>query len=97
MLHFGYSDAPFAKAGNKSVGDVVVSQFKTKAGLAQYSKAQRGLAALLQDKLALASKHASKLRQSAVQTLKQDPQIHANPWTNVDELVQYIVGLKDKK
>lgn len=94
LLHFGYSDAPFAKAGKKSVGDVVVSQFKTKAGLEQYGKAQKGMAAQLQGKLAAATKHATKLRQSAAKTQNQDPQIHANPWTNVDELVQYIEGLK---
>jgi hypothetical protein len=94
LLHFGYSDAPFAKAGNKSVGDVVVSQFKAKAGLAQYGKAQKGMAAQLQGKLAAATKHAAKLRQSAAKTQNQDPQIHANPWTNADELVHYIEGLK---
>ena len=94
LLHFGYSDAPFAKAGKKSVGDVLVSQFKTKAGLAQYAKAQKGMAAQLQGKLAAATKHATKLRQSAAKTQNQDPQIYANPWTNVDELVQYIEGLK---
>lgn len=94
LLHFGYSDAPFAKAGKKSVGDVVVSQFKTKAGLAQYAKAQKGMAAQLQGKFAAATKHATKLRQSAAKTQNQDPQIYANPWTNVDELVQYIEGLK---
>lgn len=94
LLHFGYSDAPFAKAGKKSVGDVLVSQFKTKAGLAQYAKAQKGMAAQLQGKFAAATKHATKLRQSAAKTQNQDPQIYANPWTNVDELVQYIEGLK---
>jgi hypothetical protein len=94
LLHFGYSDAPFAKAGKKSVGDVVVNQFKTKAGLAQYAKAQKGMAAQLQGKFAAATKHATKLRQSAAKTQNQDPQIYANPWTNVDELVQYIEGLK---
>lgn len=94
LLHFGYSDAPFAKAGKKSVGDVVASQFKTKAGLAQYAKAQKGMAAQLQGKLAAATKHATKLRQSAAKTQNQDPQIYANPWTNVDELVQYIECLK---
>ncbi len=93
LLHFGYSDAPFAKAGKKSVGDVVVSQFKFKAGLAQYGKGQKGMAAQLQDKLASATQHAAKLRKSAAKTQNQDSQIHANPWTNVDELVQYIQGL----
>lgn len=93
LLHFGYSDAPFAKAGKKSVGDVAVSQFKTKAGLAQYGKGQKGMAAQLQGKLASATQHAARLRKSAAKTQNQDPQIHANPWTNVDELVQYIQGL----
>jgi len=93
LLHFGYSDAPFAKAGKKSVGDVVVSQFKTKAGLAQYGKGQKGIAAQLQDKLASATQHATTLRKSVEKTQNQDPQIHANPWTNVDELLQYIKGL----
>ena len=94
LLHFGYSDAPFARAGKKSVGDVVVSHFKTKAGLTQYGKAQRGMAAQLQGKLAAATQHAAKLRHSATKTQIYDPQIHANPWTNVDELVQHIQSLK---
>jgi hypothetical protein len=94
LLHFGYSDAPFAKAGKKSVGDVVVSQFKTKAGLPHYGKGQKGMATQLQGSLAAATKHASKLRKSAVKMQNQDPQIHANPWTNVDELLLYIQSLK---
>lgn len=93
LLHFGYSDAPFAKAGKKSVGDVVFSRFKTKAGLAQYGKGQKGMAAQLQDMLASATQHAAKLRKSAAKTQNQDPQIHANPWTNVDELLQYMKRL----
>jgi hypothetical protein len=93
LLHFGYSDAPFAKAGKKSVGDVVVSQFKSKAGLAQYGKGQKGMAALLLSNLASATQHATKLRKSAAKIQKHDPQIHANPWTNVDELLEHIKSL----
>lgn len=90
LLHFGYSDAPFSRQGKKSVGDVAVSQLKTKNDFKHYSKGQRGVAALLLDRLPQARKHAVLLRNAALTAQANDPQLESNPWTNMDELIDYI-------
>lgn len=94
LLHFGYSDAPFSKQGKKSVGDVAVSQLKTREGFKQYGKGQRGVAALLLDRLPQARKHAARLRKAALTAQDNDPQLESNPWTNMDELILYIEHMR---
>jgi len=90
LLHFGYSDAPFHAAGKKSVGDQAVAQLKKKPKFSKYGKGMKGVYGLLKDKTANASGHAKKIRKSA----EEDGQRNANPWTNVDELVDLLLDLK---
>lgn len=94
LLHFGYSDAPFSKQGKKSVGEVAVSQLKTKDGFKQYGKGQRDVEVLLRDRLPAARKHAVRLRKAAQNAQASDPQLDANPWTNMDELVHYLESIR---
>ncbi len=97
LLHFGYSDAPFSKQGKKSVGDVAVSQLKSKDGFKQYGKGQRGVAALLFERLPVARKHALRLRNAASSVQAADAQLDANPWTNMDQLVEYLESIRQQR
>jgi hypothetical protein len=90
LLHFDYSDAPFHAAGKKSVGDQAVAQLKKKPGFAKYGKGTKGVYGLLKDKTVNAVDHAKRLRKG----VGKEGQRNANPWTNVDELVYLLLGLK---
>lgn len=87
LLHFGYTDQPFHAAGKKSVGDQVVSALKAKPGFAKYGKGQRGVYALLKDKLGDAITYAAQLRRHGVTTGS------VNPATEIDQLVLTIQAL----
>ncbi len=87
LLHFGYTDQPFQAAGKKSVGDQVVSALKTKPGFAKYGKGQKGIYALLKDKLDDAITHAAQLRRHGAATGS------VNPATDLDQLVLAIQAL----
>lgn len=88
LLHFAYSDAPFHAAGRKSVAAQAVSQLKRKPGWAEYDKGQAGTYTKLKAQLPNAIAHAKRLRNSASQA-----QGIANPWCNVDELVEALLEL----
>ncbi|MDI9333208.1 MAG: RloB family protein [Cytophagales bacterium] len=86
LLHFAYTDAPFHKAGKKSVGQQVIAQLKQQPQFKHYDKGATNTFALLASKLADAKANAKKLRENA------DPPSasQANPWTNVDQLVNAL-------
>jgi hypothetical protein len=88
LLHFDYSNAPFHAAGKKSIGDQAVSKLKTKPGFAKYAKGSKGTYNLLKPQLPEAIKNARKLRQVIG---GPNLQHEANPWTNVDELVEALL------
>ncbi|OGS81215.1 MAG: hypothetical protein A2061_01070 [Gallionellales bacterium GWA2_59_43] len=92
LLHFGFSDAPFHAAGKKSIGDQAVSKLKTKPGFSKYAKGTKGTYSLLKPKLPDAIKNAKKLRQVIG---GHESQHDANPWTNVDELVESLLKWPD--
>jgi hypothetical protein len=92
LMHFEFSDAPFAKSGKKSVGDQVVAKLKAKSGFNQYKKGEKGFYSQLKEKLPAAIKNAKKLR-TAQKNAASFPQRDANPWTNVDELVEALQDL----
>ena len=92
LLHFDFSDAPFHAAGKKSIGDQAISKLKTKPGFANYAKGTKGTYSLLKPKLPEAIKNAKKLRQVLG---GQESQHDANPWTNVDELVEALLKWPD--
>lgn len=87
LLHFDFSDAPFQVTGKKSVGDMAVSRLKTKPGFAKYGKGTRGIYTLLKPKLTNAVENANTLRKTMGGI---ESQHSANPWTNVDELVEVL-------
>ena len=87
LLHFGYSDRPFHAAGNKSIGDQVVGELKTKPGFEQYGKGQTGVYAQLKPALDQALSHAQRLRANQ----RQADSI--NPSTELDILVKAIQAL----
>lgn len=87
LLHFDFSDAPFHAAGKKSVGDQAVSKLKKKPGFAKYGKGTRGTYSLLKQQFPDALKNAQTLRQTMGGV---ESQHFANPWTNVDELVEAL-------
>ena len=87
LLHFGYTDQPFHTAGRKSVGDQVVSALKAKPGFAKYGKGQKGIYALLKEKMGDAINHADQLRRHRAATGS------VNPATDMDQLVLAIQAL----
>lgn len=87
LLHFGYTAQPFHPAGKKSVGDQVVSALKAKQGFAKYGKGQKGIYALLKDKMGDAITHAGHLRIQSAATGS------VNPATDMDQLVLTIQAL----
>jgi hypothetical protein len=81
LLHFGYTDHPFHAAGKKSVGDKVVADLKTKQGFDKYGKGQKGIYAMLKDRLPDALIYAEQLRRHGAATGS------INPATEIDKLV----------
>ncbi|WP_460506269.1 RloB family protein [Hydrogenophaga soli] len=82
LLHFGYSDRPYARKGKKSVGDAVVSDLKTQPGFAKYGKGMDGVFTQLSPRLDDALRHAKTLAEHSA-----DDSEHPNPSTQVHELV----------
>ena len=87
LLHFGYSNQPFHAAGKKSVGDQVVASLKTKPDFGKYGKGQKGIYAMVKDKLDDALRHADQLRKHGLATGS------VNPAINIDELVLALQAL----
>ena len=87
LLHFGYSDQPFHAAGKKSVGDQAVAVLKTKPDFGKYGKGQKGIYALVKDKLDDALKYADRLRKHGVATGS------VNPATEIDKLILTLQAL----
>lgn len=87
LLHFGYTDQPFHSAGRKSVGDQVISALKAKPGFDKYGKGQKGIYALLKDKMGEALTHAAQLRKHGAAAGS------VNPSTELDQLVLAIQAL----
>ncbi len=85
LLHFGYTDKPYACKGKKSVGNAVVSDLKKKPGFAKYDKGMVGAFELLAPNLERALKHA---RQLAAHPAGNDK--HPNPSTQVHVLVDRL-------
>lgn len=92
LLHFGYTDKPYASKGNKSVGNVVVSDLKKKPGFARYDKGMVGVFKLLAPNLGQALKHAPQL---AAHPIGHDT--HPNPSTQVHVLVNRLKALAPQK
>lgn len=87
LLHFGYTDQPFHAAGKKSVGDQVVAALKAKPEFSKYGKGQKGIYALLKDKLGDALTFAERLRKHGKATGS------VNPATDIDKLVLELLKL----
>jgi hypothetical protein len=81
LLHFSCSTQPFHAAGNKSVGDQVVSALKTKPGFDSYSKGKKNVYMQLKDKLSEALGNAEMLRKHCELTDS------FNPATDMDKLI----------
>lgn len=87
LLHFGYTNAAFHRAGKKSVGDQAVAALKKKPEFAAYNKGTLGIYTQLKPKLPDAIKHAQKLREESRKNCS------INPATDVDILVLGIQTL----
>lgn len=92
LLHFGFTDKPFARKGDKSVGNTVVSDLKTKQGFAKYDKGMEGVFGLLKSKLPAALKHAITLAANPVDHSK-----HPNPSTQIHELIARLQDIAASK
>lgn len=90
LLHFGFTDQPFNAAGKKSAADHLISELRTKPGLKNYGKGQKGIYALLKDKLPTAIAGASRGLSSAEQTGEE------NPTTRVHVLVEALRALPSR-
>lgn len=86
LLHFGYSTAPFVKAGNKSACDKVVDAVR--AHLPAYQKALAGVFEQLRPRVDDAVTNGKQLAQYNDDTGSE------NPATRVHELVRYLRALK---
>ena len=89
LLHFGYTDKPYACKGKKSVGQVVVSDLKKQPGFEKYDKGMTGVFKLLGPKLEQALKHAQQLAARPTEHIE-----HPNPSTQVHVLVNRLKELK---
>lgn len=85
LLHFGYTDRPYAGRGGKSVGNAVVSDLRKKPGFANYHKGMTGVFISLQPQLEQALKNATLLADHVA-----GGAIHPNPSTQVHELVRRL-------
>ena len=85
ILHFGFTDQPFHRAGKKSVGDQVVAKLKKQPGFSKYSKGQTGIYATLAGQKTLdAIRNAAQGRRAAGAR-------YFNPSTEIDELVEALL------
>ncbi|MEY1661576.1 RloB family protein [Isoalcanivorax beigongshangi] len=86
-LHFSYTAAPYAAAGRRSAGDMVVADLKRH--IPAYEKALEGVFQLLLTRLDTALLNAER-RSTEVEHEKSD-----NPSTQVHILVRYLMSFKE--
>lgn len=91
LLHFGYTDKPYACKGKKSVGTVVVSDLKKKPGFEKYDKGMAGVFDVLSPKLGSALKHAKQLAANPAEHAE-----HPNPSTQVHVLVNRLKSMVNR-
>lgn len=87
LLHFVYTTQPFSASGKNSIADNVVKELKIY--IPTYEKGQNDIFVLLQDKLNFAIKNAKKANQESAENDTD------NPSTDIVELVEYLVSLKE--
>ncbi|MDD2609873.1 MAG: RloB family protein [Giesbergeria sp.] len=92
LLHFGYTEKPYASRGNKSVGNAVVSDLKKNPGFAKYDKGMVGVFELLAPHLEQSLKHAQRLMSNPASNDE-----HPNPSTQVHILVNRLKSVTNKK
>lgn len=88
LLHFIYTTKSYIASEKKSAADFVISDLIKKLPL--YSKNISNWFNHLVDKQQVAIKYAKKLQEYNVKTKS------TNPATNMHELVEYLINLKDK-
>jgi hypothetical protein len=86
LLHFGYSAAPFHRAGKKSSGARAME--KLAAHVPGYNKGFKNIYELLAPMTRDAIQNAIRLQRENTRTRS------TNPSTRVHELVQYLIALK---
>ena len=86
LLHFRYSDAPFARTGRRSASDVALHQLTQL--FPEYQKKLEDVYERLRPRYATACQHATRLQRANSRTQSQ------NPSTRVHELVNDLLGLK---
>lgn len=87
LLHFSFTEQPFHAAGNKSIGDQVVAELKTKPGFAKYGKGQKHTYSLVKANTEKAITYAQRARKNTEKTGQ------TNPSTSVDILVTALKAL----
>lgn len=87
LLHFGFTDQPFDAAGKKSAADRLIAELRTKPGFKNYGKGQKGIYALLKDKLPTAMQGAARGLKNTARTGEE------NPTTRMHELVEALRAL----
>jgi hypothetical protein len=74
LLHFTYSRAPYAPAGNLSAADRVIRDLRSKPGMGAYAKGEiKGLFDVLLPRLPQARIHAARALHEAVQDNEPNP------------------------
>lgn len=87
LLHFGFTDQPFDAAGKKSAADRLIAELRAKPGFKNYGKGQKGIYALLKEKLPTAMQGAACGLKNAEKTGEE------NPTTRMSELVEALRAL----
>jgi hypothetical protein len=86
LLHYRYSNAPYARAGTRSACDMVVQELQTH--FPGYNKGKKAVFAELASRMDLAIANAKRLEQDNISSKSE------NPATRVHHLVEYLIGLK---
>ncbi|MEJ7928866.1 RloB family protein [Ramlibacter sp. AN1015] len=74
LLHFGYTRAPFQRAGNNSAADCVIQELRRKVGMTEYSKGgTKDLFRLLLDRLPEARTRAEQSLRDAEADGEKNP------------------------
>lgn len=87
LLHFEYTDKPFATKGQKSPADCVIKDLKQH--IPEYTKASREIFQSVMDKTSTAITNAERAEKQAIR-LQTD-----NPSTKMHTLVDYLMHIKN--
>lgn len=90
ILHFQFSRSPFAKTGNKSIGDIAKKELTKYPGFKSYIEREPNAYALTKEKLREGIKHSKRALKAALDVGE------LNPSTRIHELVECLLEVVHK-